>query len=240
MIESARLPPIYRFVPLGPDDDPMARAKERALEGADPATIFCIDSATLLDCAVILHPHMDFAKSKLVIYAGMLGLGDAIGSVVPAGIDLTYRWPNRMEANLGLVAHVRLSAPPDLAENSVPPWLTLRVTAAVSGAVPDGRDGGNYQTTLLDEGAADLTTIQLLESFSRHFLSWTSRWQDDGFSPLRAMWVRHSVEEGEEVEISLGDLDFRGAFEAIDDDGALLLRHGDVLDRIPLDAFLDN
>ena len=103
MIESARLPPIYNLVPLGADDDPSVRAKEMASEGVDPATILCIDSAKLFDCAVILHPDMDFAKSKLVVYVGMLGLGDAIGSVVPAGIDITYRWPNRIEANLSPV-----------------------------------------------------------------------------------------------------------------------------------------
>ena len=240
MIESARLPPIYKLVPLGVDDDPSVCAKKMASEGVDPATILCIDSANLFDCAVILHPDMDFAKARLVVYVGMLGLGDAIGSVVPAGIDITYRWPNRIDANLGLVAQVRLSAPPTIADKSVAPWLVLRATVAVSSATPDRRDGDIFQTTLVDEGAADLTTTQLLESFSRHFLSWTSRWQDDGFAPVRAMWLRHSAEQGQDVEISIGEEEFRGVFDAIDDDGALLLRRAGAIDRITLDSLLDS
>ena len=238
MIESARLPPIYNLVPLGVDDDPSACAKQMASEGVDPATILCIDSTTLFDGAVILHPDMDFAKSRLAVYVGMLGLGDAIGSVVPAGIDITYRWPNKIDANLGFVGQVQLFAPPNIADTSVSPWVVLRATVAVSGAISDKHDGDTYQTTLVDEGAADLTTIQLLESFSRHFLSWTNRWQDDGFSPIRSMWLRHSAEEGQDVEFATGTQHPRGVFESIDDEGALLIRNADGVTRLTLDTFL--
>lgn len=217
----------------------MARAMEMASEGVDPATILCRDSANFLDCAVILHPDMAFSQARLMLYVGMLGLGDAIGSVVPAGIDTTYLWPNRIEANVGLVAQVSLGAPPDIAASSVPSWLTLRVLVAVAGPLPEGRTGDGFETTLMEEGAAELTTIRLLESFSRHFLAWTSRWQDDGFSPVRAMWLRHSAEKDQEIEISVGNRDYRGVFETIDDDGALVLRSGESVNRVTLDDIPD-
>lgn len=240
MIESARLPPIYTFIPIEADDNPSARAREMASQGSEPATLLCIDSASLLDCAVILHPDVALAKARLVVYVGMLGLGDAIGSIVPAGIDITYRWPNRIDANLGFVGQVRLCVPRDIADTASPPWLTLRATVAVSGGVPDGDAGGSFETTLVEEGAAGITTIQLLESLARHFLTWTNRWQDDGFPPIRAMWLRHSSEKGRDTEISIGSRVFRGVFETIDDGGALLLRNANTVDQIPLDAIPDD
>jgi biotin-(acetyl-CoA carboxylase) ligase len=211
-----------------------------AAQGADPATILCVDSADMLDCAVILRPEGALAQSRLVVYVGMLGLGDAIGSVVPPGMDITYRWPARIDANLGFVARVRLSAPSNVAETAVPPWLVLRTSVAVSGTPSDRVDGDGFETTLVDEGAADLTTRELLEGFAKHFLTWASRWQDDGFPPIRAMWLRHSAEKGREMAVSVEREVFRGVFEDIDDDGALLLRKAGAVDRIALAASLDS
>ncbi len=235
MIENARLPPIYRLLPLGADEDPMARARTLASQGEDPATILCIDSETRFDCAVILHPGIPLAESKLVLYVGMLGLGDAMGSVLPAGIDITYRWPNRIDANVGIVAEIQLGLPPDPLEGLGSPWLVLGVTVAVSGSLDEGDSGTRFETTLRDEGAADVTPRQLLESFSRHFLSWINIWQNDGYSPVRAMWLRHSAEQGKNIEIFAGDRKFQGIFETIDDDGALLLTHEEATIRVPLD-----
>ena len=165
-----------------------------AADGADPATLLCADREDILDCAVILQPETALSDAMLVIYVGMLGMGDALGSVVPAGIDVTYRWPNLIEANLGVVARLGLSAPPVSA--AVPPWLTLRATVAVSSTDP------GFETTLAEEGAIDVTAGHLLESYSRHLLTWMSRWQDDGFEPVRAMWLRHSDKQGQAIEIS--------------------------------------
>ena len=178
---------------------------------------------------------MSLAESRLALYVGMLGLGDAIGNVVPAGIDITYRWPNTIDANVGVIAQIQLSTPPDLAEATEPPWLVLRATVAVSDARPDGWTGAEFETTLVGEGAAELTTPLLLESFSRHFLSWVNIWQNDGYAPVRAMWLRHSAEQGKNIEITTVSQVYRGVFETIDDAGALVLVDEGVSIRIPLD-----
>jgi len=217
MIESARLPPIYKLIPLGAADDPMARARDLAAGGEDPATILCIDSENFFDCAVILHPEMSLAESRLALYVGMLGLGDAIGSVVPAGIDITYRWPNTIDANVGIIAQVQLASPPGIAEATEPPWLVLRASVA-----------------------ADLTPPLLLESFSRHFLSWMNLWQNDGYSPVRAMWLSHSAEQGKKIEFSTGSHVSQGVFETIDEEGALVLDDEGATIRVPLNLIFSS
>jgi BirA family biotin operon repressor/biotin-[acetyl-CoA-carboxylase] ligase len=240
MIESARLPPIYKLIPLGAADDPMARARDLAAGGEDPATILCIDSENFFDCAVILHPEMSLAESRLALYVGMLGLGDAIGSVVPAGIDITYRWPNTIDANVGIIAQVQLASPPGIAEATEPPWLVLRASVAVSNGQPDGWAGAQFETTLVGEGAADLTPPLLLESFSRHFLSWMNLWQNDGYSPVRAMWLSHSAEQGKKIEFSTGSHVSQGVFETIDEEGALVLDDEGATIRVPLNLIFSS
>jgi len=239
MIETARLPPIYIFMPLAADDDPLARACALAAGGSDPATILCADRPDLFDCAVILQPDTALGVSRLVLYVGMLGLGDALGSVVPAGVDVTYRWPNRIDANIGAVGRIRLCAPEGATDSEIPAWLVLHAAVAISGKGEDRSGGFAFGTTLADEGAVEVTTGALLESFSRHFLAWLGRWQDDGFPPIRAMWLRHAASHGQNIEIRVGRRRERGLFRDIDDRGALLLDKGRTTRRISLDAVLD-
>ena len=239
MIETARLPPIYSLVPLGIDADPLERARAMAKSGADPATILCADRDDVLDCALILQPDAALQVSRLVIYVGMLGLGDALGSVVPAGIDVTYRWPNRIDANMGAVGRLGLAVPAQTTADAVPPWMVLHALVAISTRQSNGPGGVDFETTLAEEGAVEVTAPQLLESFSRHFLTWMGRWQDDGFAPVRAMWLHHATEHGEELRVPAGGGQMQGKFREIDDDGALLLDDGGTTRRIPLDSVLD-
>ena len=84
---------------------------------------------------------------------------------------------------------------------------------------------------LRTKGYAPATTISvvlfsatdLLEAIARHFLRWTTRWQEDGFMPVRRAWMERALGHHEQP---IG----RRAFfrvEAIDDDGtATLCRDG--------------
>lgn len=238
MIKSAKLPPIYTFVPIDGTEDPVARALAMAADGADPATIICADRPDRLDCAIILHPDMPAAESRLVIYAAMLGLGDALGNVVPAGIDVTYQWPNTIEANIGTVARLTLSLAPSVPEDEIAPWMVLGVVVAIDEDPvhhEEGDDRGHeFETSLAGEGAVEVTTVNLIESFSRHFLTWISRWQDDGFEPLRLMWIRHTTNHKKPIRITMGKIDSSGTFEDLAPDGALILQTPETTHHISL------
>jgi biotin-(acetyl-CoA carboxylase) ligase len=94
------------------------------------------------------------------------------------------------------------------------------------------------RTSLRDDGCVDLTVAELLEAFSRHFLTWINRWQDDGFEPVRAMWLCHAPDHGETIEIEVEGKQVSGVFEGIDDDGALVLGQGEATRRVALDTAL--
>ncbi len=225
MFKDCRLPPLYRLVPVSAAADIMAEASRAAAAGKGPLTVLCAERDDALDCAVILHPDIALDKTRLMVYVAALGLGDGLGSVVPAGLDVTCRWPNIIEANLGAAGRVGLAVAQGTGEDAVPDWLVLRAEAVIeSGAA---MAGWVADTALRDEGDAETTTVALLESFARHLLTWINRWQDDGFDPVRAMWLRHAPSHGEEVEIEIGGATVTGIFRDIADDGAMMIEDVD-------------
>jgi len=178
---------------------------------------------------------MPLAEARLVVYVAMLGLGDALGSVVPAGMDITFRWPNVIEANMAPVARIGLFAPSGIDSGTVADWLLLHAVAAIS--VADSASM-NFETTLVAEGAAELEAAKLLESFARHFLTWMNRWEHDGFEPVRAMWLRHAPSHGQDVNVVIGNRGRQGVFKSIDDDGAMIMAGPKRSSRIALSSMV--
>jgi len=101
-----------------------------------------------------------------VMYVAMLGLGDALGAEVPAGIDMTFRWPNLIEANLGAVARLGLVIPDDAASDSVPEWMVVSLVVQLAEPAGDWRDGEFPEASLFGEGCVEVTGSGLLESFA--------------------------------------------------------------------------
>jgi biotin-(acetyl-CoA carboxylase) ligase len=98
-----------------------------------------------------------------------------------------------------------------------------------------GRDPG--RTTLHDEGCGDVTATQILESFSRHFLTWLRRWQDTGFDPIRSAWVARASELP--LALSVNGEAVRGAVAGIADDGAAQVTTDGATRSVALAAALD-
>ena len=70
-------------------------------------------------------------------------------------------------------------------------------------------------TALYDEGCAEVGSVQLVESWSRHMLTWLNRWQEDGNGPLHAEWMGLLRGVGEPIEE-------QGVFLGTDDETLVL------------------
>ena len=230
MTQHPRVPPAYRLVALAPDAELNSKARQMAAEGAEDGTLLWRARDDRLDCAVILHPDDVFERAMLVTYVAMLGLNDALAIVVPPLTEVTLIWPNRVDANGAHVARIGVELPGDATAGSVPEWLVLLAHANVAPPTAGGDQIDLEVTSLVEEGCQDLTAGALLEIFARHFLNWVNRWHDDGFDPIRTMWLHHAPGHGEKIELELEGERIAGTFGGIGDDGALLLT-GDGADR---------
>ncbi|MEE8516646.1 MAG: biotin/lipoate--protein ligase family protein [Alphaproteobacteria bacterium] len=223
MIQPPRVPPAYRLVALAPDAEVKSKARQMAAEGAEDGTLLWRARDDMLDCAVILHPDEVFERAMLVTYVAMLGLNDAFSIVVQPMTEVTLTWPNRVDANGAGVARIGVELPGDATAGSVPKWMVLLAHVNVAPPTAGGAKIDLKVTSLAEEGCQDLTAGALLEIFARYFLNWVNRWQDDGFDPVRTMWLRHAPGHGEKIELELAGERISGTFDGIDDDGALVL-----------------
>lgn len=232
-----RLPPAYRLVEVDSVVSSNEEAKRLAAEGAEDGTLVWAKEQTggkgrqgrswtsprgNLFLSMVLRPDCELKQAAQLGFAAALALGDAVGSVAPPLIEVTYKWPNDVLANGRKLAGILLEAQAN-AEGGVE-WLVLGVGANVK-SFP--RDADINATSLHFEGCApSVTEVDLLEAFARHFLSWVNVWLEDGFEPLRRAWMRHAEGKGEMIRVRLPRETLEGRFQDLDGEGHLLLDQG--------------
>jgi BirA family biotin operon repressor/biotin-[acetyl-CoA-carboxylase] ligase len=221
MDRNPSFPPLYHPVRLTEPDAHFA-AIDAARGGAEAATLLWVDRADALDCAVLLRPDGSVPHPENVAYVGMVAVGEALGGLLPEQAPVAFEWPDRILVNDGCIGGTRLAAAPTTTPSELPAWLVWSVLLALQ---PDPEDEPGHHpdvTTLGDEFAYDesFSAADLLESIARHFLRWTTRWQEDGFAPVRRAWMERAL--GHYEQPIARRMFFR--VESIDDDGTVTLR----------------
>jgi len=155
----------------------------------------------------------------------LVAIGDALGGLLPEQTPVAFEWPDRVLVNDGCIGGTRLASASVSGPSGLPAWIVWSALLAIE-ADPDDEPGHHPDvTTIGDEFAYQelFSATDLLEAIARHFLRWTTRWQEDGFMPVRRAWMERALGHHEQP---IG----RRAFfrvEAIDDDGtATLCRDG--------------
>ncbi len=231
---SPRLPPAYRLVALDSVSSTNEEARRLAAEGAEDGTLVWAREQSdgrgrrgrrwesprgNLFLSLVLRPQCSLAEAAQLGFVAALGLGDAIGSVAPPLIEVTYKWPNDILVNGRKAAGVLLES--QGAEGSACDWLVLGVGANLVGFPEDTEFPA---TSLRFEGCPpEVTEVALLEAFGKYFLAWVNRWLEEGFAPIRKAWRNHAHGLGEEARVRLAREEISGVFKDLDDTGALIL-----------------
>ncbi|MEM8952105.1 MAG: biotin/lipoate--protein ligase family protein [Pseudomonadota bacterium] len=235
MTERPDFPPAFSPYAITADLDPFERAIEMADEGVDAGTLLWSARQDVYECAVVLAPENSLEMSLPVVLAASLGLGDALGALIPPVIAVTFGWPHRIEMNGGIVGRVRLIISDTPNPTAIPDWLVIGFNVANSGHWRHGAKGGQHVTTLNEEGC-QVDLLDLLEAFSRHFLAWINRWQGDGVQPVQQAWMSRTLEVGKSVKIDLGGRVREGTFKGLNEQCGLELVDNGRHHVIPLDA----
>jgi BirA family biotin operon repressor/biotin-[acetyl-CoA-carboxylase] ligase len=212
------LPPMFDLHPLPGVAQVRAEARRFAQSGGAAGTFIWAPDAAQFHACLILAPEEPPRTAALSLYLGMLALGDAVGTLIPPGIDLTFLWPNQLNLNAARVGAVELDLPPNANAmgGEAPEWLLLSFALAINAA---GADLDLHTTTLEDEGCPHIESAALLETLARHALVWSNRWRDDGFPPVRAAWAARVAAETELVPLETGT----GRFLELDEMGDLVV-----------------
>jgi BirA family transcriptional regulator, biotin operon repressor / biotin---[acetyl-CoA-carboxylase] ligase len=229
-----RLPPAYRLVSLdsvgstneeairlaeaGAEDGTLVWAREQSKGRGRMGRSFTSPRGNLY-LSLVLRPDCDIATAAQLSFVAALAIGDGIGSVAPAMLEITYKWPNDVLLNERKVSGILLET--KSAPRGGIDWLVLGVGINVA-SFPE--DTEFPATSLHFEGTPkSVSEVDLLQAFSRHLLTWINRWLEDGFAPVRKTWLSHAQGKGEIIQVRLPKETLSGTFVDIDEGGVLLL-----------------
>ena len=180
-----------------------------------------------VELAIVLEPDVALAHAAQMLPMTMVAVADSVGALAPPQVGVTVMWPNEMRVNGATVGHVDIVAPA-CAPDAVPDWLIVGISLRFrfDDSAPEPGHQRN-ETALAEEGCDELSSVVLLESFTRHFLTWLNTWQDEGFKPVHQSWLDRA--EGRDEDIALIGVDNGQPVRVVglDEDGNLIAKRGD-------------
>lgn len=160
-------------------------------------------------------------------FVAALALHQAIGACAPAlEAELTLKWPNDVLVGGRKISGILLERSSPAGDNSIA-MAPLVVGFGVN-CVSHPSDVPFPATDLASEGAdvpADAVLNALIPAFQRELAAWDG---GAGFGAIRDAWLARAAGVGEEIRVKLPNQDeIRGIFDAIDQDGNLIVHIGE-------------
>ena len=223
-------PPLLTGHPVQGGEDPFERAQAMAALGCDGGTVVYNIQADRLRVAIVFAPEVVLRDAMAMVPLCAVGFQNALGALAPPEVAVHLGWDGLICVNGAKCGMFRVAAS-DADPEAEPDWLivgwdlALLQTSQAPGENPD-------VTALYDEGCADVSATQLVESWSRHIMTWLNRWQEDGNAPVHSEWLGLLRGVGEPIE-------GQGVFLGTDERFGMLIRDKDETHLRPLTKLLE-
>lgn len=233
-IADPTFPPLFNGhgvrAPVRPFEDAVRGAREGRYGAGD---LIWARNTRIMDVALVLEPDVERERGFEIVCAAAVALSDALGAIAPPEIAITWTWPHLILANKAGVGDLRFDISPEDDEDGAPLWLVIGVEVTIQ-PDPTEPEPGLYvdRTTLFDEGCFELDRTQLVEAWSRHFLTWINTWMEEGFKPVHEAYLFRASGYREEIQMDLEGKRLVGTFAGMDDHGHMLLKTADGVELI--------
>jgi BirA family biotin operon repressor/biotin-[acetyl-CoA-carboxylase] ligase len=236
------LPPGYRLVSRETVGSTNDEAKSLARSGVGEGTLVWaleqtsgrgrrgrewVSPAGNLYTSLVLRPACPLDRAAQLGFVAALAIGDALAALLPGLGGLACKWPNdvlvRGRKIAGILLESEVGQDGNLAFLIVGVGINL-VSAPVRSEFP--------ATSVVGDGYPPPEPAAMLEAFARHFESWTRRWREEGFAPVREAWRARATGLGQPIRVRLEGTTLHGRFADIDQRGVLLLDTPDGRRRI--------
>lgn len=218
---------------------PFALAVTRAKEGTDPGLVTYRVTEAHLSAALVLAPEAPLEDAMAMLLVAANGFADAFGALAPSEIACQFDWPGGIRINGARCGSLRAAASTGDPQME-PDWLVIALDLPFHGETgslePGERPG---ETTLWEEGCAEIDPTRMLESWSRHTLVWIHEWLDAGIARIHRDWTGRAWGIGEPITLTVGGESLSGTFNGLDERGGLLLKDASGTRLVPLSATLE-
>lgn len=163
------------------------------------------------------YSHYSFLSSITVI--------ETIKSFSKKDINIKSKWPNDVLINNKKFCGILLER--DIQKQ----FLSVGIGINIDNH-PDLNNKMIFQPTdLLNEGFI-FNKNEVLEKFIKIFEEYSNRLLNEGFEWLRKEWLKYAYNLGKEINVKIRDIQIKGIFEDLDEDGTLLIMTEDGIIRI--------
>ena len=172
----------------------------------------------------LFRPEMPPAQAALYSFVTALALQEALTAATGRPDSFALKWPNDVLLHGAKLAGILLE--------SAGPFLTIGIGVNLA-AHPDADAGALRPVSLLGETGLRVAPEEFLDLLAPAFAHWQTQFTTYGFAPIRTAWLARAARLGEKITARTVTDSHEGAFEGIDDTGALLLRSAHGLRAIP-------
>lgn len=209
-------------------------AKDLAAEGATEGTLVVAESQSAgrgrrgkpwssppgnLYMSLVMRPVCPPATAVQLGFVAGVALWDAISDFDDPGIPLTLKWPNDVLLGDRKVAGILLESATK-ADGGLD-WVVIGIGVNTAHHPPEAQWPATDLLSLRDRPGPD----DLLPVLAHYLLDHYRLWKAEGFRPIRRLWLENAhFAPGDRITVGGGEAPLDGAFEDIDEHGALVLR----------------
>jgi BirA family biotin operon repressor/biotin-[acetyl-CoA-carboxylase] ligase len=231
--------PVFRFAEIGStNDEALSRARAGLIEPswfvADRQSsgrgrrgrVWASDKGNLYATALIVDPATPEHLPELPFVAAVALHRAVARSATTAPTKPTLKWPNDLMFGSAKAAGILLEATrlPDGRDAVAIGYGVNAVSRPLGTELP--------ATSLLSEGISVYPEV-LLADLDEMLRDGLDEWQRGaGFARVRARWLDAAAGLGAPIRVRLSDRELHGRFEAIDDQGRLVLGEADGTHRL--------
>lgn len=225
-IADPTFPPLLTGHAVDPPERAFETACARAAAGeAGAGDVLWSRNEARIEIAIVLEPEVGMETAAQMLPLCLVAIGDCLGALTPPQVGVTFTWPNIVCMNGAPAGLFHAAAAPTQGEGDVPDWMVLALDLHHKREEEDAEPGETpNRTWLSEEGGGELTHAEIIESYSRHFLTWLNMWNDDGFKPVHDSWMFRAQNKEEEITLTHRGRAHEGTFIGLDESGNLLLK----------------
>lgn len=180
-----------------------------------------------------LKSQKNIAKIPEISFIAAISLRNAIEKLIISQKTeknqniVENKWPNDILINNFKVSGILL-------ESEIKNNLCEFVVLGIGVNLVSSPENTMFKAKNLSQFGVKITKFEFLEKFLDEFEIFYKKWQDFGFLSIRNIWLEKAWKIGQEIKINVNDKQISGIFENIDENGNLILKIDNVLQKISI------
>jgi BirA family biotin operon repressor/biotin-[acetyl-CoA-carboxylase] ligase len=177
--------------------------------------------------SVLFRPNCNMFDAAQIGFLPIIAAKETLQQLVGRPMNMSYKWPNDLLLNKKKVGGTLLEAGFDQETQMV--WVIVGFGLNIK-HFPSATFFP--ATSIQDEMGLNLKIEKVVELYLNNLSKLYSRWQKNGFDPVRKKWQSYGHAPNDTLRIRLGNEEIVGSFRDLDEKGALIVETNDGLRHI--------